>query len=569
MSIEVRTGAWALALTTALVTLAGCSVDPPLPLEADPAHLGVALRADERPHVRVGLAPTLVSLRGPSRRPWAPSEVEVAVEVAAVGSAHAAAVASGGVAAVTSGVAERARGDDGPGLPPREYAWSPPHVDGPALDARLSTALGWALSGEALPRLEGRGDDAARLLRAADDAGLDLLVQAEVRDARAAWVGRAGAAWWVDALVFYGLGLPLVMIENETYEAALRASVTVVHARSGRALLERTFVARAERALNDPQRGWDLGGLFFLHPYTLDDDDLAHVHEALHPHAVKDLERQAAAWLRDALPARLREPGVRALLQHGDPSLARVFALVVGAAGPQVSSLDRPPPLLAAERDAREVERVLRASGDVPAERLVTLTGAEATRGRALAALERLGRRMVEGDRLIFYYAGYGWFDPAGDASLLLDGEAPLSLRALAEHAARAVPGQVTFVLDTSFGGTGGRTFPGAPTLPDGALLPLTARPTWRALVASAPGQVAHEDAERGGLLTRWLLTGLRGPADADGDGGTSWSELETYARTWVRAESLERAGEAQLPTRVGAADDAPFLRVVAELEPR
>ncbi len=166
---------------------------------------------------------------------------------------------------------------------------------------------------------------------------------------------------------------------------ALRASVAVVHARSGRALLERTFVARDEQALNDPQRGWDLGGFFFLHPYTLDDDDLAYVYEALYPHAEKDLERQVTAWLRDALPARLREPAVRALIDQGDPALARTFALVVGADGPQVRSLDRPPPLAAAERDAAEVARLLGASGEVAAERLVRLTGPEATVAAAKA----------------------------------------------------------------------------------------------------------------------------------------------------------------------------------------
>lgn len=174
-----------------------------------------------------------------------------------------------------------------------------------------------------------------------------------------------------------------------------------------------------------------------------------------------------------------------------------------------------------------------------------------------LEALGRLGKRMIGADRLIVYDAGYGWFDAAGDASLLLDGQAPLGLRDLSERAAELVPGHVTFVLDTSFGAPA-PDVPRRAHVPDGALLPLIARPTWRALVGSTPGQVAHEDGERGGLFTRWLLTGCAGPPTPTVTGvspGASSSatratgSARSRSSAWARRRCPSRWGSPTAPS--------------------
>lgn len=546
MSRKQRVGAF-----VATLVVAGCAVEPPVPLEADPAFAGVALAPADRPLVTLGVGPTVV-FGEPTRWPR--------LGVAPVDSASGATVESGDAIAAVGSAAP----DDGPRLEPREYAWSPPTIDTDTLDARLAAVLGWTLTGSApLARL---GPTQA-VLRDAEAAGLDLVVQTHLTDARAAWVDRGGWVWWANFSLFYGFGiLPIVYVEDEVYEVSLRARVSVVHAASGQALLERTFVGRDLRALNDPERGWDLGGFLFLHPYTLDDDDLAYVFDVLYPHASKDLERQVATWLRDELPARLAAPRVQALLrQRGDRARGRTHALVIGANGPDVRSLDRPPPLAGAERDAKAFARLLSASGEV--KQLTELNGSHPA-AKVLAALRQVGARVAAGDRLIVYYAGYGWFDALGNAALLLGGDA-LSLQALTDAVAQATPegAEVVFVLDTSFGGVAGRTYPGAPTSPDHVLEPLSRRPTWHALLAARVGQSAHEDPERGGLFTSWLITGVRGAADADDDQAISLPELSTYLADWVGSAALEQVGQPQRPLLVGpAAERGPrFLRVVTE----
>lgn len=541
--------------------LAGCAVDPPVPLEADPAYAGLALTSADRPIITIGVAPTIVFGAGSRWR---------GLDVATLDSASSATVDSDAVAAIDSAAIETPvvrADDDGPRLERREYVWSAPTIDAAALDARLAAVLGWTLQGSApLVRL----GPTHEVLRAAEAAGLDLFVQAEVTDARAAWVDRGGWVWWANFSIFYGLGvLPIVYVEDEVYEVALRAHVSVVDARSGRALLGRTFVGRDVRALNDPERGWDLGGFLFLHPYTLDDDDLAYVFDVLYPHASKDLERQVATWLRDELPGRLRDPRVRAGLARAarEGARGRTYALVIGANGPDVRSLDRPPPLAGAERDASAFARLLRASGEVGDAQVIELRGEAATSANVLDAVRRVGQQVTASDRLIIYYAGYGWFDMVGDASLLLGGE-PLSLRSLTKRVASATAegAEVVYLLDTSFGGVGGRTYPGAPTSPDHVLEPLSLRPTWHALVASQVGQSAHEDLERGGLFTAWLITGLRGAADADADEVVSVPELSSYVRDWVRSAAIEQVGQPQVPVHLGSGGpEARFLRVVTE----
>lgn len=546
-------GVFRVGLGALVALTAGCSVAPPVPLEVDPACAQVLGRA--APAVKLGVAPVIVSLDAPLRMRWPDLGV--------------AAIDSGDVSSTGSARAPRDRAE-APALPSREYVWRPRDLDAVALQARLGQVLAWGLGrGSDVPVVRGPASDREVLARRAEEAGVELLVQAELTGAHAAWVDRDGAWFWTDAVVFYALGLPMAWVENEVFEVALGARVSVVHVRSGRALLTRSFVARAERSMNDPQRGWSLGGFFFLHPWTLDEDDLRTVYDALAPHAQKELERQVVEWLGSELPGRLGEPDARGLFDGTDARGARTFALVVGAPGPSVASLDRPPPLGGASRDAGEVRALLREGADVTAERLVELRDDAATRPRVLEALGRLGRRMIAADRLVIYYAGYGWFDAGGKAALLLDGEATLSLDALADAVEESVPGpaQVVFLLDTSFGGAGGRTYPGAPTMPDGALLPLTRRAAWQALVASAPGRAAHEE-DGSGLFTRWLIAGARGAADADGDGCADLRELERYLRDWVRSEALERLREEQVPVRLGSSDVAP-ARLVRVPAPR
>jgi hypothetical protein len=182
------------------------------------------------------------------------------------------------------------------------------------------------------------------------------------------------------------------------------------------------------------------------------------------------------------------------------------------------------------------------------------------------AAIEHIGRRMLGHDRLLVLYAGYGRCDGEGKAQLLLDGE-PLALADLAAMVTAAVPArcEVGFILDTSFGSSGGRSYPGGGALEVGHLQPLVG-PRWWSLAAASPDEVAIESEGAGGahgLLTTWLLHGLQGPADADNDGVVTTKELAAFIAAWLPKDAQERTGSRQTPSLVAPeGNPRPVVRV-------
>lgn len=512
--------AWLLPLL-----FAGCSVDPPPPPEADPELAALVFAPAARPSQRLAVSLSASGLGLPAPA-WGVATVGSGAEVARVVSS----------------------------LPAREYAWDASQVDQAGLLAAAADGLVRAGARVAV-RCAGSAS-ADELLEAAESGGAELLVHLDLRQARSAWVERGGFWWWFDLAMFYVPGIyPIVLVPDEVYEVSALARVQVVHVQSGRVLLQSDLVGRAEDMLNDAQRGWSLGGLLFLHPWTLDEDDYQTVFEALWPHAQRALEKELLRWLVTELPGSLA--GAQELLSKGDPARARTLALVIGAPGPAVQDgLDRPPPLRGASSDAQGVAALLRESGEVARERdLVLLHGPAANRERVLGAARDLAGRLRPGDRLLVHYSGYGLHDARGRAALLLDGT-ELPLHELAGELARAAAGvRVTWVLDTSFAGAGGRTWPGAPVSDPAAALAPIRRKGWDGLLASNPGQVALESGDKpGGALTTWLLQGARGPADEDGDGSISLEEMDHYLGRWLTPEVRERQGALQTPRRLGEA---------------
>ncbi len=265
-------------------------------------------------------------------------------------------------------------------------------------------------------------------------------------------------------------------------------------------------------------------------------------------------------WLREELPPRLAEPRVLDLLERGDPARARTAALVIGADGPPRLAADRPAPLAAAEADARAVAAALRERGLGRHVRL--LLGEEATPTAIRAALRELGRPLLASDRLLVYYAGFGRTDLEGAPALVLDGE-PLPLSELARAVAEAAPAEasVTFVLDASFGGRGGRTYPGGIPPEKELLAPLwEGHPSWVVLAASAAPQPALEHEEHG-LLTTALLDWPA--ADRSRDGEVTALELAWHLRGRVK-ELAKGVRAQQTVTLRGKAYDAPLLPVTA-----
>lgn len=523
----------------ALLSSVGCSVPPAIPLERDPSLAGLALTPERSLAAPLAVAPLNDATRGAAPAPWPtftgwPAPWQLTGELVEAGA-----------------------------LPPRDYEWRPPRAPVGDWERALASTLSWGLCGgrsvATLP--PALADDAAArrvaLAGAAEAAGAQLLVDVTVLDYRAAWCGRDGAWWWANLFLFYGPGIyPVVLIPDELYEVALRVRVEVVHARTGTPLAGRELLVRSERSLNDAQRGWSLSGLLFLYPFTLDDDALREVEAALRPHAQVALTREVLLWLREELPPRLAEPRVLDLLERGDPARARTAALVIGADGPPRQAADRPAPLAAAEADARAVAAALRERGLGRHVRL--LLREQATPAAIRAALRELGQTLLGSDRLLVHYAGFGRTDLEGAPALVLDGE-PLPLTELERAVAEAVPAEtsVTFVLDASFGGRGGRTYPGGSPPEKEVLAPLwEGHPRWVVLAASAAHQPALEHEEHG-LLTTALLEWPA--ADRSRDGAVTALELAWHLRARVTELALTRRAR-QTVTLRGKAYDVPVL---------
>jgi Caspase domain len=206
------------------------------------------------------------------------------------------------------------------------------------------------------------------------------------------------------------------------------------------------------------------------------------------------------------------------------------LALVVGSdrGGPDDE------PLHFAQTDARRMRDLLVELGGVQAERALLVTGQGPgavmqalieLRGRA-AELTRLGSRVV----LLFYYSGHG-----DEESLHLPGgNLPLAeLRAAMER----VPADLRLVFLDACRSAGRAK--GVRSAPSFQVAPSPEGPHGSVEVrSSSAGEAAQESEElAGAVFTHFLLSGLRGAADADGDGRVTLAELYAYAyrRTLLR----------------------------------
>ncbi len=204
-------------------------------------------------------------------------------------------------------------------------------------------------------------------------------------------------------------------------------------------------------------------------------------------------------------------------------------------------------PLVYAEQEARDLARVFQDMGDLPAQRARVLQGASASQLRqAIAQTEAQVREAsVQGHdvMLVFYYSGH-----ASTEGLHLRGTVlPMGeLRRWLETSSAQV--RVAFVDACSSGALarsrGATAVDAVQVTVDDALVS-----SGLAIVSSTgPLSVAREsDAFGGGVFSRALLTGLKGTADANGDGQITLEEAyqhafaETVVSTASSGEAIQR----------------------------
>jgi hypothetical protein len=238
------------------------------------------------------------------------------------------------------------------------------------------------------------------------------------------------------------------------------------------------------------------------------------------------------------------------------PARPHDYAIVVG-----VEDYKSLPRAEFAASDARAMAAELTALG-VPEENIVTLTGSRASLSELSKYVEEwLPRRVTKDSRVYFYYSGHGSPDVKDGSAYLMPWDAdaafvkstgfPLArlYRSLGDLPAR----RVVAMLDACFSGAGGRSVlaPGLRPLVT-VHLPAAVPPNVTVLAASESGELAGSLPARGhGLFSYYLLSGLSGAADADGDGHVTVSELYAYARKRVILDARRQDRE-QTPTLTG-----------------
>jgi hypothetical protein len=218
-----------------------------------------------------------------------------------------------------------------------------------------------------------------------------------------------------------------------------------------------------------------------------------------------------------------------------------------------------------AARDARSVYAYLTESMGFDPKNVVLLQNERATLTDMVTYLGSwLQDRAAAKSRVFVYFSGHGAPDPrSGQAHLVpYDGDPAyadtkaFSLQRLYEGLGKLPTGDVFVALDSCFSGAGGRSLIAKGTRPLITVDQSSRLASNMVLLAAAgPEQISTSEPEaQHGLLTYFLLKGLRGAADSDEDGRLTTKELFAYLQPAVEREARKRH-VSQVPVLTPAAD--------------
>lgn len=200
-----------------------------------------------------------------------------------------------------------------------------------------------------------------------------------------------------------------------------------------------------------------------------------------------------------------------------------------------------------AERDAERFAGVLLDVGGFADQNVVSLLGrdAETVRAALIAVNDRIRNEHASAAMLVVYYSGHA------DANALHLGSTTLEITQLEQLVRGSAASFRLLALDACRSGAltrvkGGRLAPPIPIVV-GDASPADGLVFWSASAASEDAQ--ESDDIQGSFFTHYLVSGLAGPADVNGDGAVTTDEAFEYARAaTLRASSRTLAGP-QHPT--------------------
>lgn len=264
---------------------------------------------------------------------------------------------------------------------------------------------------------------------------------------------------------------------------------------------------------------------------------------------------QFAGW--DGSAFTVAKPAVAPAEKAAATGYANSWAIVIG-----IDNYPAWPKLQYAVRDAQAVRQLLVDKFAFNAERIVTLTNADATRTGILAAFhDRLAHGGVQpNDRIFVFFAGHGAtrkLNSGRDLGYIVPYDSDpkqfatdaIPMTEIQNIAESLSAKHVFFVMDACYSGLGLTRGGGS-----GAYLRDNARRIGRQMLTAGGGdQLVADGGPNGHSVFTWtLLQGLGGKADLNGDGIITATELAAYVAPAVAGVSHQTPAFGSLPGSEG-----------------
>ena len=216
-----------------------------------------------------------------------------------------------------------------------------------------------------------------------------------------------------------------------------------------------------------------------------------------------------------------------------------------------------------ATADANTMTEYLTKAMGYPEENVVALLNDKASMSDLTKYFEKWLSNNVEKDGSVFiYYSGHGAPNPkTGDAYIVpFDGDPSFidqtgySLKRLYENLGKLQAKEIIVALDSCFSGAGGRSVLAKGARPLVMTMESLAIPSNVAVLSAASGdQISSTYDEKGhGLFTYFMLKGLKGEGDTNGDGKVEIGELFEYIKPQVERIARKQYNNEQTPQLFG-----------------
>lgn len=241
------------------------------------------------------------------------------------------------------------------------------------------------------------------------------------------------------------------------------------------------------------------------------------------------------------------------------------FAVLIGISSYRETAI---PEVKYARRDAEVLAKYFEQLSGIPKENIAVLTDGHATKSDIEAYLDDwLPRRATADSRVFLFYAGHGAPEPEGKGAFIVPYEGHpdfsskmIPLSRVYDSLNRLKAREVVVFLDSCFSGAKGRSVmqQGIRPLVMNSEHQLAVKEKPLVMAASSGSEVTSDlDNARHGLFTYYLLKGLRGEADRNGNKRVELDELFAFVSSNVSRTASRELNRTQTPVMLPATGHA------------